>query len=124
MTKYYYLIAAGSQWDETVKVYKVGIGESASGKRDLTRLASIIMAKRYYFKKVTLESDQFVSQCLDSLKEYGTSIIGINSRELISVLANGEKPSIPSPALANIHHFRKSIDLNYRLSCNLNQRKS
>lgn len=123
MTKYYYLIAAGSRWDATVKVYKVGVGESAQGKRDLARLASIVMGKRYYFKKIDLESDLFVSQCLDSLKEFGASIIGINSRELISILVNGEKPSFSSPALTNIHHFRKSLDLNYRVSCIINQRK-
>lgn len=123
MTLYHYYIAAGSVIDETTRVYKVGIGQGRQGKRDYDALRALAAAHNHYFHVIDQESDDFVYKVIQSIPGRSFSTLLVSPKDLKKALASAEEIPLAQGTLRNQHRMRLTLDLSYRVSCALAQRK-
>ena len=123
MTRYHYYIAAGSVIDETTRIYKVGIGESRQGKRDYDALRALADANNHYFHIIDQNSSDFVWKVRHSISGHTLSPVLISPRDLKKALSSAEDIPLAHGTLHNRHKMRLTLDLSYRVSCALSQRK-
>lgn len=123
MTHYHYYIAAGRVIDETSRIYKVGIGQSRQGKRDYNALRALAEAHNHYFHIIDHESDDFILKVMQSIPGRTLSPELVSPRDLKKALASAEEIPLAHGTLKNQHRMRLTLDLSYRVSCSLAQRK-
>lgn len=123
MTHYHYYISAGSVIDETTRIYKVGIGQSRQGKRDYNALKALAEAHNHYFHIIDQDSDDFVSKVIHSISGHTLSPMMVSSKELRKALASAEDIPLSHGTLQNQHRMRLTLNLEYRVSSVLAQRK-
>lgn len=124
MTHYYYYIAAGTTWDGTTAIYKVGVSKSRQGERDFLYLTAHSVEHQHYFEIVSAQSDTFVRRVKASLAEFAISVSYVSARDLVRSLRANEALSLSQEALHNAHTQRKAINLGYRIQSNLNARRA
>lgn len=123
MTHYHYYIAAGRVIDETTRIYKVGIGQSRQGKRDYNALRALAEAHNHYFHIIDQKSDDFVLKVIHSIPGRTLSPMLVSPRDLKKALASAEEIPLAHGTLHNQHRMRLTLDLSYRVSSALSQRK-
>ena len=123
MTHYHYYITAGRVIDETTRIYKVGIGQSRQGKRDYNALRALAEAHNHYFHIIDQESDDFILKVMQSIPGRTISPMLVSPRDLIKALASAEEIPLAHGTLKNQHRMRLTLDLSYRVSSALSQRK-
>lgn len=124
MTRYYYYIESGTNWDGTTKVYKIGIGSSAQGRRDYLAITANSVDGSHYFEPVSNTSDAFVHRVLQSLAEFGTQIQHVSARDFVRSLRAHEALALSSAAIHNADSQRMALDLGYRIQSKLNARRA
>lgn len=121
MTRYYIYIEAGPILDESSRFYRVAVGSSRVGQRELQFLQSYAADHHHYFQLRTLEVSQFCVRALKSIGRDCMDIIDVNARDFVRDLKNQTRPTLSANTLNNTHNQRFQLDLNYRISCNLNR---
>lgn len=124
MTHYYYYITSDGTWDDSTKVYKVGVANSQQGRRDFLFLTANSVDHGDFFEVVSQNSDSFVRKVLQSLAISGTSITHVSARDLVRSLRANEALTLSPNALHNTHTLRKALNLGYRIQSNLNARRA
>lgn len=123
MTHYHYYIAAGRVIDETTRIYKVGIGQSRQGKRDYNALKALAEAHNHYFHIIDHNSDDFVWKVIHSIPGRTLSPMLVSPRDLKKSLASAEEIPLAHGTLHNQHRMQLTLNLSYRVSSALSQRK-
>lgn len=124
MTKYFYYVVAGAQCDGMTQPYRVKLGASVQGYRDIDFLRTYAKSKNHYFAMVSPESDIFMSNLLESLREFDIHLEHVDGRELVKLFKQHIKQPLPSEQLHAKHYQLKMLDLSYRIISNLNRMAS
>jgi hypothetical protein len=126
MTHLHYLIICGSApygkssiLDETATIYTVSVGTSKQANSDYLFLTAFAADHDCYFALRSKESIDFVFRLIQEYRIPQAQQISIDARSLVRAIKAGVKA--PNEGTKNTfqHQFRKIIDLNYRISCNL-----
>lgn len=131
MTHYYYFIMAGSCWDESTQLFRVGVGTSRQGTRDFLFLTAFAASHNYYFEKDSVQSSEFFMKCLKSFASSAdpcgnatTRSLHVSARELVRALKKSERIPVPENVSRNVKHQLHFLSLNYRVISNLNRAAS
>ena len=117
MTHYYLYVRAGLELNESSEFFKVAIGESERELYHKRWLTSFAFEHGHLFVVWSIDVDEFLFKCLESLKPTMKNLVPTTAPELINYLKTGEE--IPSclEAERNRHHLLTQLDHNYYTTC-------
>ena len=124
MKSYYLYIEAGQEVNDTSKFFKVAIGTSARDQRDLRTLMLWAEKNGHYFKVWSREVDDFVKNLARSLQVPILPLTWLSCRELCRYLNSQTLPPMVPAQLEASNHQAMLLNLDYRVSSNLNRRKA
>lgn len=122
MVHYYIYIECGSTLTDTARFYKVGIGQSEMGRRQMAFLESYALEHGHFFVIVSLDAWSFVEKCLGSIGKSLADVLPCTAEHLIKHFKVGEE--LPETYFANLqrHKLMMAIDPAYYTQVQLQKR--
>lgn len=115
MKAYYLYVQAGVIIDDTARLFKVGIGSSATDSKLCAQLADFAASHGHWFEKWSPATADFVLK----VSRHYPSVLPLmyaKPRALLASLRNGVALSVPDALLHNNHHLLFSLSCCYRTS--------
>lgn len=122
MVHYYIYIECGPTLTDTARFYKVGIGQSEMGRRQMAFLESYALEHGHFFVIVSLAAWVFVEKCLMSIGKSLDDVLPCTAGHLIKHFKVGDE--LPETYLANLqrHKLMMAIDPDYYTQCQIKKR--
>lgn len=119
MTHYYLYIESGDILDNTSRFYYVGVGTTVQSQRDYNYLLNYAEKHGHFFALISRATDEFLAKVKNSLYPSSVNIQRISARDFVRHIKSDTRPALPGEQLANIHHLRMQMNLDYRISSRL-----
>ena len=124
MLRYHYYVSAGTQCDDTTRIYKVAVGTTTQAQRDFQFLTDYAAKHGHYFSIVSDASDIFIMKLRRSLAEYDVQLTYCSARDLVRLFKNAVGTNQNPAVFRSISTQNYLTNIDYRISSNLARRAS
>lgn len=122
MVHYYIYIECGSTLTDKARFYKVGIGQSELGSKQMAFIESYALEHGHFFVIASFDAWEFVSKCLKSINKNIFDVVPCTAAHLIKHFKVGAE--LPETYYANLqrHKLMMAIDPAYYTQIQLQKR--
>ena len=119
MTIFHYLIESGATLDESAKIYRVAIHQSAQGDRDYLFLIAYAADHGFFFERDSIEVSEFVMRVRSAHNIPDSNFCLADARSLVRAIKADIKQPLTAESLSQSHRQKLFLSLDYRASSRL-----